>query len=107
MNVNIPILLGSKSRKSPYRKYLDVKQIASKNFPPFYILTASGDFLRAQAYKLKEIFENIGVEYAFSDFTEKLNGKSLAHVFNVVDPFSVYGDKANEEIAKFFKDRVQ
>ena len=56
---------------------------------------------------LKEIIENIGVEFRFSDFTEKLNGKSLTHVFNVVDPFSVYGDKANEEIAKFFKERIQ
>ena len=106
MNVNVPILLGSKSRKSPYRKYLDVNRIASKKFPPFYILTASGDFLRAQAYKLKEIFNNVGIEYSFSDFTEKLNGKSLQHVFNVVDPFSVYGDKANEEIAEFFKRKM-
>ena len=107
MNVNVPILLGSKSRKSPFRRYLDVNRIASKQFPPFYILTASGDFLRAQAYRLKEIFNNIGVEYGFSDFTEKLDGKNLTHVFNVVDPFSVYGDKANEEIAEFFKAKIK
>lgn len=107
MNVNVPILLGEKSRKSPFRKYLDVNKIATKEFPPFYIVTASGDFLRAQAYKLRKIFDNIGVEYRFRDFTDKLNGKSLQHVFNVVDPFSVYGDEANEEIAQFFKSRIK
>lgn len=106
MNVNVPILLGSKHRKSPYRKYLDANRIASKEYPPFYILTASGDFIRSQAYRLKEIFDSIGVEYKFRDFTEKLNGKNLTHVFNVVDPFSVYGDKANEEIADFFKSKL-
>lgn len=107
MNVNVPVLLGKNSRKSPYRKYLDVNRIATKQFPPFYILTASGDFLRAQAYKLKKIFDNLGVEYRFRDFTDKLNDKSLQHVFNVVDPFSVYGDEANEGISKFFKSKIK
>ncbi len=107
MNVNIPVLLGEKSRKSKYRKYLDVKEIASSEYPPFYILTASGDFLRAQAYKLKKLFDEIGVEYRFRDFTDKLDGKSLTHVFNVVNPFSKYGNEANEEITEFFKSRMK
>ena len=99
--------MGEKPYKSPYRKYLDVNRIASKDFPPFYINTATGDFLRSQVYKLKKIFDKNGTEYRFHDFTEKLDGKNLAHVFNVVDPFSVYGDMANEEIAEFFKSRIK
>ncbi len=107
MNITVPVLLGEKSRKSKYRKYLDVREIASKDYPPFYILTASGDFLRAQAYKLRKLFDNLGVEYRFRDFSDKLNGNALTHVFNVVDPFSRYGDQANEEIAEFFKNRTK
>ena len=107
MNINVPVLLGEKPRKSIYRKYLDVNRIASPEFPPFYINTATGDFLRAQAYKLRDIFNRCGIEYRFHDFTEKLNGNNLTHVFNVVDPFSVYGDAANEEIAEFFKSRIK
>ncbi len=107
MNVNVPILLGEKSKKSPYRKYLDVNRIASKNFPPFYVNTASADFIRSQAYKLKKILDRNGVEYRFRDFIDKLDGKELTHVFNVIDPFSVYGDEANQEIADFFKHRIQ
>ncbi len=107
MNVNIPVLLGENSRKSPYRKYLDVNKIASEEFPPFHIITASGDFLKKQAYKLKDIFDKNGVEYRFCDYTDKLNGKYLTHVFNVVDPFSVYGDDANEDITTFFKSKIK
>lgn len=107
MNVNVPILLGEKSKKSPYRKYLDVNRIASKDFPPFYVNTASADFIRSQAYKLKKILDTNGVEYRFRDFTDKLDGRELTHVFNVIDPFSVYGDEANQEITDFFKHRIQ
>ncbi len=107
MNITVPVLLGENSRKSPYRKYLDVSKIVSAEFPPYYILTASGDFLRTQAYKLRNILGNLGVEYRFRDFTDKLDGKNLTHVFNVVNPFSKYGDEANEEIASFFKNRAK
>ncbi len=107
MNITVPVLLGEKSRKSPYRKYLDVSEFASAEFPPYYILTASGDFLRTQAYKLRNVFDGLGVEYRFRDFADKLDGKKLTHVFNVVNPFSKYGDEANEEIAQFFKSRIK
>ena len=102
MNVNVPILLGDKWRKSKFKKYLDVNSIISKDFPPFYVNTARNDFLKKQCYKLKNILERNGIEYKFHDFD-----KPLSHVFNVVDPFSKYGDMANTEIAEFFKARIK
>ena len=102
MNVNVPILLGDKWRKSKFKKYLDVNRIISKDFPPFYVNTARNDFLKKQCYKLKDILERNGIEYKFHDFD-----KPLSHVFNVVDPFSKYGDMANTEIAEFFKARIK
>lgn len=102
MNVNVPILLGDKWRKSKFKKYLDVNRIISKDFPPFYVNTATNDFLKKQCYKLKDILERNGIEYKFHDFD-----KPLSHVFNVVDPFSKYGDMANTEIAEFFKARIK
>ncbi|MBQ5677877.1 MAG: alpha/beta hydrolase [Clostridia bacterium] len=106
MNINVPVLLGEKHRKSKYRKYLDVAQIISKDFPPYYVNTASGDFLRKQCYRLKELLDINKIEYKFHDFTEKENDKNLQHVFNVVNPFSPAGDQANTEIADFFKARM-
>ena len=102
MNVNVPVLLGDKWRKSKFKKYLDVNRIISKDFPPFYVNTARNDFLKKQCYKLKDILERNGIEYKFHDFD-----KPLSHVFNVVDPFSKYGDMANTEIAEFFKARMK
>lgn len=107
MNVNVPILLGDKWRKSKFKKYLDVNRIISKDFPPFYVNTATNDFLKKQCYKLKDILERNGIEYKFHDFKEKENDKYLTHVFNVVDPFSKCGDQANTEIAEFFKARIK
>lgn len=102
MNVNVPVLLGDKWRKSKFKKYLDVNRIISKDFPPFYVNTARNDFLKKQCYKLKDILERNGIEYKFHNFD-----KPLSHVFNVVDPFSKYGDMANTEIAEFFKARMK
>ena len=106
MNINVPVLLGEKHRKSKHRKYLDVAQIISKDFPPFYVNTASGDFLRKQCYRLNELLNTYKIEHKFHDFTEKENDKNLQHVFNVVNPFSPAGDQANTEIADFFKARI-
>ena len=102
LNVNVPILLGDKWRKSKFKKYLDVNRIISADFPPFYVNTARNDFLKKQCYKLKDILERNNIEHKFHDFD-----KPLSHVFNVVDPFSKYGDMANTEIAEFFKARMK
>ena len=107
MNINVPVLLGEKSRKSKYRKYLDVAQIISKDFPPYYVNTATNDFLKKQCYKLKKLLDIYKIENKFHDFNEKENGKYLTHVFNVINPFSHYGDMANTEIADFFKARMK
>ncbi|MBR5201756.1 MAG: alpha/beta hydrolase, partial [Clostridia bacterium] len=107
MNINVPVLLGEKHRKSKYRKYLDVAQIISSDFPPYYVNTASADFLRKQCYRLKELLDTYKIEHKFHDFTEKENDKNLTHVFNVVNPFSPAGDQANTEIADFFKARMR
>lgn len=106
MNINVPVLLGDNYKKSPYRKYLDVSQIISKAFPPFYVNTASGDFLKKQCYKLKSLLEKYNIEHFFHDFTAKECDRKLTHVFNVVDPFNHWGDAANTEIAEFFKARM-
>ena len=107
MNINVPVLLGDKWKKSKFKKYLDVEKIASSDFPPFYVNTATNDFLKNQCYKLKDILEKNSVEYKFHDFKEKENNKYLTHVFNVVDPFTKAGNQANTEIAEFFKARMK
>ncbi len=106
MNITVPLLISGKEHKAKYKKYLDVSKIISSDFPPFYVNTATNDFLKSQCYKLKSLLEDNKIDYMFHDFKEKYNGKYLTHVFNVVDPFTVAGDQANTEIADFFKARM-
>ena len=82
-------------------------QIISKDFPPYYVNTATNDFLKKQCYKLKDLLDIYKIEYKFHDFNEKENDKYLTHVFNVINPFSPAGDQANTEIAEFFKARME
>lgn len=108
MNINVPVLLGEKYKQSPLKKYLDVAQIISKDFPPFYVNTAKNDFLKKQCYKLRDLLSENRVEYCFHDFSEEIyNPSELTHVFNVVNPFSVQGDLSNTEIAEFFKRHIK
>lgn len=107
MNVNVPVLLGDNWKNSKFKKYLSVKNLVTDSFPPFHILTAKGDgLLKHQAPVLADIFRKNNVDFRFCDFTGKLNGKYLGHVFNVVAPFSVYGEAANKDIADFFKSKM-
>lgn len=99
-----PLLLGKVPKNSKYNKYLDFSQLASKNLPPFYIVTSSGDFIRSQAYLLKDILAQNEVEYEFSDFTGKdENGKKLPHVFPVGFPDSPAGEDSIRQMTDFFK----
>lgn len=106
MNINVPVLLGKNHKTSKFRQYLDVAQIISEDFPPFYVNTATGDFLKDQCYKLRELLDKNQIEFMFHDFTEKEDNQSLKHVFNVVNPFTPCGDRANTEIADFFKSKI-
>ncbi len=106
MNITVPLLISGKEHKAKYKKYLDVSKIISSDFPPFYVNTATNDFLKKQCYKLKGLLEEYKIDYMFHDFKEKYDGKYLTHVFNVGNPFNEAGDTANTEIAQFFKERM-
>ncbi len=108
MNINVPLLLGNKPWRSPFKKYLDVSEIISKDFPPFYINTAKNDFIKKQSYKLRDLFSEHNIEHSFHDFSEDIyNESELTHVFNVAYPFTPQAEKANSEIADFFKAQIK
>lgn len=101
------LLLGNVPKNSKYRKYLDFAQLATGDLPPFYIVTSSGDFIRSQAYELKDILADKGVEYEFSDFTNKdENGKPLGHVFAVGFPDSPSGEDCIMQMTDFFRSYI-
>lgn len=104
MNANLTSLLGTYKHKSSEHFYLmNFANVATKDFPPLYIVTSSGDFLRGQSYKLDKILKGLNVEHRLRDFTEKYDGKKLGHVFSVIDPFISPSVKVINELTGFFK----
>lgn len=85
MNVNLRTLLGSNMKKSPYYKYMKFDRIAAPDMPPFYICTSSGDFVRRQSYRLRDILNGLGTENKLRDWQCRYKGRKLPHVFSVVN----------------------
>lgn len=107
MTANLTSVLGTPRHKSsPYYYLMSFKNIANGNFPPVYIVTSNGDFVRSQSYKLDRLFTELGVEHRLRDFTQIYNGKKLGHVFSVIDPFSKPGKTVVNELTAFFKSHI-
>jgi len=69
-----------------------------KNYPPVYLLTAKGDFLRKDTHKLAKLFSYKNVPYKLTDREEK-----LGHVFCCQKPFLKESFEARHEIEAFFR----
>lgn len=107
MNANLTSLLGSVNHKeSPYYFLMQFENVATKDLPPFYIVTSSGDFVRKQSYKLKRILDSLGVENELHDYADKYNSKKLAHVFSVLEPHIPPAKNNMDAIARFFKEHM-
>lgn len=107
MNVNLNALLSTTHHKSsPYYFLMQFKNIASDSLPPFFVVTSSGDFVRAQGRELHKILDELNVENEFYDYTEKLDGRKLPHVFSVTMPFTAPSQKCIDDLAKFFKRHI-
>lgn len=107
MNVNLTSLLGTANHKSsPYYSLMRFENVATSVLPPFYIVTSSGDFIRKQSYKLRNILNALGVETQFHDYGEKYNGRYLNHVFSVLEPHIPPAQRNIDAVAAFFKSYI-
>ena len=71
--------------------------------PPTFLVTSSGDFLaREQTRRCAKDLKERGVECQLMDF-EKFEGKDLPHVFPVIYPSDEAGNRAIDEMLRFFR----
>ena len=77
---------------------------ADKNFPPAFIMTCEGDFLKAQAPIMKNALDALGVknEYHCSGSEEK----PLWHVFHC-DPKLDQAVVCNDDECNFFRSLIK
>ncbi len=72
----------------------------TKAFPPCYVFTSNGDFLRAQAPFMVDALKKNGVKHIFKEYGDK--DHELFHVFHC-DIRSDAARQANDDQCGFFK----
>lgn len=102
-------LWGKDYKNSETYNYMDFDEILpyAKNMPPTYLITSSGDTLaQKQTLRLYELLDKNGVECKLANYGEEY-GKSLAHVFSVLEPFDKAGKDAIDGALNFFEENMK
>ena len=84
---------------------MDVLANITGDYPPCFVMTATGDFLRLNAEPMGRLLTQRGVENEVHVYGEA-EGVELGHVFhcNVRSP---YAQKCNEDECEFFRRHVR
>ena len=92
-------ILGEKPTAISIKKMSPVHFITS-DFPPVYLATSNGDFLRKHSYRLKEALEQKKVDFVFKEYGNKK--KKQGHVFHL-NLNNKVGQTCNQEQIKFVR----
>ena len=88
--------LGSSIEK--YGEKLDILDYITKDYPPAYIFSAKGDFLKDKCEPMEELLRSRGVKCKSKIYGNKDTG----HVF-YVDMRNKVGQEANDDMVAFFR----
>ena len=92
-------ILGEKPTVSSIKKMSPVRYI-TPDFPPVYLATSNGDFLRKHSHRLKEVLEQQQIDFVFKEYGNKK--KKQGHVFHLNLKNKV-GQTCNQEQIKFVR----
>ena len=92
-------ILGEKPTGSSIKKMSPVRYI-TPDFPPVYLATSNGDFLRRHSHRLKEVLEQKQIDFVFKEYGN--NKKTQGHVFHLNLKNKV-GQTCNQEQIKFVR----
>lgn len=108
MSIYTKTLWGSDYKDKPTYDYMNLDEIIDyASLPPTYLITSSGDSLaHSQTLKAAELLESKGVEVTLRDY-DKFNGKSLPHVFSVLEPFDEIGASTIDDAAAFYNQVIE
>lgn len=83
---------------------INVTKHITPNYPETFFMTATGDFLRGDAPKLREALDKNNVPYTFHYYVNK--ELELPHVFHCNIKDTVDAKKCNDDECSFFKSRM-
>lgn len=107
MSVYTKALWGKDYKNKPTYEYMNLDEIIDyAKMPPTYLITSSGDSMaHSQTLHTAEMLESKGVEVVLKDY-EKFNGKSLPHVFSVLEPFDEIGTQTIDDAVDFYREKI-
>ena len=108
LSVYTKLLWGKDYKDKATYNYMNLDQIIDyAQLPPTYLITSSGDSLaHGQTLKTAELLESKGVDCTLKDY-DKFNGKSLPHVFSVLEPFDEIGTQTIDDAADFYRNVIE
>ncbi|MBQ9879837.1 MAG: alpha/beta hydrolase [Clostridia bacterium] len=100
-------VFGKDIRFRPYADLINIDAaLEFADLPPCCLITSSGDFMaQKQAHQLYYLLRTKNTECVIYDFP-KWEGKSLPHVFAVVDPYSEPSVACIDGMLEFFRDHL-
>lgn len=108
MSIYTKLLWGEDYKDKATYNYMNLNEIAKyAKFPPTYLITSSGDSLaHDQTVKASELLQSMGVETVLKDYG-KFDGKSLPHVFSILEPFDEIGTQTIDGSVEFYRDVIE
>ncbi len=102
------IMWGKDYRNKSLYEYMNLDEIIDyAKLPPTYLITSSGDLLaHTQTCRAAELLKSKGVNCTLRDYG-KYNGKKLAHVFSVLEPFDEIGAQTIDDAVQFYRDLIE
>ncbi len=102
-------LWGTDYKNKATYEYMDFDKILpyANAMPPTYLITSSGDTLaHSQTKRLYELLKSNGVDCEIADYGKEY-GKSLPHVFSVIEPFQNAGKDAIDKALEFHQNTMR
>lgn len=108
ISIYTKLLWGADYKDKATYDYMNLDEIVDyAQFPPTYLITSSGDSLaHDQTVKANELLQSKGVETVLKDYG-KFEGKSLPHVFSILEPFDEIGTETIDGSVEFYKNVIK
>lgn len=108
MSIYTKLLWGTNYKDKATYDYMNLDEIIDyAQLPPTYLITSSGDSLaHDQTVKTNELLKSKGVETVLKDYGE-FEGKSLPHVFSILEPFDEIGTETIDGSIEFYRDVIE
>lgn len=109
MSIYTKLLWGRDYKDRPTYKYMNLDEIIdyASDLPPTYLITSSGDDIAHDStVKAYELLQSKGVNAVLKDY-DKFEGRSLPHVFSVLEPFDEIGSSTIDDAVAFYKEVIE